>query len=697
MQLVNITLKGFGSYKNEVSVSIPNGITGIIGTWDENERKSNGSGKSTLVSSINYAFFGDSSFEKVVMGDLVNDQLDEKNMFVKVDFIHNGIPYAVERGMQKGSSYLNFLENGVTRFRDDGSDKHKSTIADMNADIIKVLGMDYQMFTASVFFEQDGMDKFINVRPDVLRQYIDKVLGIEDWRKVEKILVKEYNAAVQLQSNLGADLDRIKNDIQRITEQLQVRSEIEQRLNDKSMELEEREKERSVFSNIELLHSELNNHQVKVIGLKERSLKLNNDIDECGVAIDSAKLELGGLGDVGDIISLDEEIHALEQELEKARMVLENLDVSVIISDITALHTKIQMKTELRNKFKTGICSECEQLVTTEYVSSKQGEYDNEIMSLSEELNRLSQEKTSLDKSISDSKSNVLDLEYRLSEKRKEKNEVESRRFKITSRKAELEHIISIKSDSVKVRSDELKIVLLDIEKENEILSDLESKIGKIDTSSIEQLDYTITTIKQEIAELNKKLGGLHQLELDRREREAELSLRTTDLNFVEECLYIYNTLMVCFREIPKQLFTKYKVSVKDHANTIIQQVIPELSVDFSDDDSKKRAFKFIVSGRERKYKRLSGGQRVIADIGIRLGFSHVIKLRANSSIDLIVLDEPFGSLDEENRELIKSVFANMLEWFKQILVISHVGNIEYFPNIIEVRYSPDRISYIGA
>ena len=91
----------------------------------------------------------------------------------------------------------------------------------------------------------------------------------------------------------------------------------------------------------------------------------------------------------------------------------------------------------------------------------------------------------------------------------------------------------------------------------------------------------------------------------------------------------------------------------------------------------------------------LSGGEKTIANIGVRLGYSQVITARANTSIDFIVLDEPFGALDEENRDLVKKIFAIMSQWFTQIIVISHDDSIENFPNVLRIGKTEDGVSYI--
>ena len=98
---------------------------------------------------------------------------------------------------------------------------------------------------------------------------------------------------------------------------------------------------------------------------------------------------------------------------------------------------------------------------------------------------------------------------------------------------------------------------------------------------------------------------------------------------------------------------------------------------------------------RNRGYKRLSGGEKVVVNIGLRLGFSKIIRMRAQTNIGLIVLDEPFGFLDDYNKDLVSRVLTLILKWFNQVLVISHVNQVQDFPQVINVRKSSEGYSYI--
>lgn len=141
MRLDTIELEGYSSYKNYTQVSIPEGITGIIGVFDNITGRSNAVGKSSLVMAIVYALYGEGEADKI--SEFIND--NSESMFVRIKFVKDGNEYTCERGINKGSSYLDLYQN---------KNRLGNTIATTQEHINRIMGMDYDMFTASVFLNK---------------------------------------------------------------------------------------------------------------------------------------------------------------------------------------------------------------------------------------------------------------------------------------------------------------------------------------------------------------------------------------------------------------------------------------------------------------------------------------------------------------------------------------------------------------
>lgn len=70
----------------------------------------------------------------------------------------------------------------------------------------------------------------------------------------------------------------------------------------------------------------------------------------------------------------------------------------------------------------------------------------------------------------------------------------------------------------------------------------------------------------------------------------------------------------------------------------------------------------------------VSGGAEDIAALAMRLAVSQMIAERAGHPLSLLILDEPFGSLDETRRASVLSLIRRLRRTFQQVVVISHVA-----------------------
>lgn len=72
----------------------------------------------------------------------------------------------------------------------------------------------------------------------------------------------------------------------------------------------------------------------------------------------------------------------------------------------------------------------------------------------------------------------------------------------------------------------------------------------------------------------------------------------------------------------------------------------------------------------------ISGGEEDVVALALRLALSELIQERNGRPMMLLVLDEVFGSLDVERRQSVLDRLASLKGRFRQILVISHIEEI---------------------
>ena len=78
-----------------------------------------------------------------------------------------------------------------------------------------------------------------------------------------------------------------------------------------------------------------------------------------------------------------------------------------------------------------------------------------------------------------------------------------------------------------------------------------------------------------------------------------------------------------------------------------------------------------------------SGMEKMMASLAIRVALMNLTTL---PRCDLLIIDEGFGALDENNVEACSGLLHNLKKWFKSILVISHVDAVkDSVDNVIEI------------
>jgi exonuclease SbcC len=88
-----------------------------------------------------------------------------------------------------------------------------------------------------------------------------------------------------------------------------------------------------------------------------------------------------------------------------------------------------------------------------------------------------------------------------------------------------------------------------------------------------------------------------------------------------------------------------------------------------------------------RDYEMFSGGEAFRVNFAIRLALSEVLAQRAGARLQTLVIDEGFGSQDNQGRQRLVEAINLVRDDFAKILVITHLDELkDYFPNRIEVE-----------
>jgi exonuclease SbcC len=84
----------------------------------------------------------------------------------------------------------------------------------------------------------------------------------------------------------------------------------------------------------------------------------------------------------------------------------------------------------------------------------------------------------------------------------------------------------------------------------------------------------------------------------------------------------------------------------------------------------------------------LDDGDPKSANLALRLAISQMIAERAGQPLSLLVLDEIFGSLDEDRRMAVVDLLRSLADRFPQVILITHIDSVrEGFDRVIRVGY----------
>lgn len=233
-------------------------------------------------------------------------------------------------------------------------------------------------------------------------------------------------------------------------------------------------------------------------------------------------------------------------------------------------------------------------------------------------------------------------------------------------------------------------------------LAELERQIAaqKEKLPDAQALESELEELRHEENSLRQQVGAAQQMVavLDKqRERKVELTREIDDL---KKQIAHLKTLETAFGRdgIQALLIEQALPEIELQANDILDRLTSgRMSVTFMTEreykdkkrDDKKQTLDILISDSsgQREYELFSGGEAFRINFAIRLALSRVLAQRAGARLQTLVIDEGFGSQDEEGRQRLIEAINLVGEDFAKILVITHLDELkDAFPSRIEVQ-----------
>ena len=199
---------------------------------------------------------------------------------------------------------------------------------------------------------------------------------------------------------------------------------------------------------------------------------------------------------------------------------------------------------------------------------------------------------------------------------------------------------------------------------------------------------------------MRSRIGGVKQ-EIDTIEKQKKRQVEQTEnREVIARQVGDLKTLERAFGRdgVPALLIEQALPEIESQANDILDRLTDgQMSVrfitqrDYKDKNrtDKKETLDILISDAAgaREYELFSGGEAFRINFAIRLALSRVLSQRAGGRLQMLVIDEGFGSQDAEGRQRLIEVINLVRADFARILVITHLEQLkDAFPARIEVE-----------
>ena len=370
----SVELSNFLSHKNNI-IKFDEGITALIGH--------NGAGKSSIMDAVMFSLFGDTGRDATI------DQLQrigENQTYTKTTFKIKGTKYHALRTIANGTSKRIELqdESGELIAKGDGAVKEK---------IKELIGLDHSALKIASIVPANELQSIVE-KGDVFRDLVDKVLGAEKFKKLDKLMTKgkkefETHLKEKFQENSYTDVKRLEGEIKEAKvavshsipkkEELEKEKEkIKRNIKDLDKEIADDIQKENQLEMVETKKDEFISYVKKEIEKereKENSDKKRRDACQGKISIASQKN------------TLEDKVKNLKLQMDENREELGKLN-----NKKSVLENALELTDELEN----GTCPVCNSEVDQLEPKYQKEHIESEINSLEEKIVELDKKSTQL-------------------------------------------------------------------------------------------------------------------------------------------------------------------------------------------------------------------------------------------------------------------------------------------------------------
>lgn len=724
--LDRIEINNFQPYGRLVRADFGNGLILVNGMIDGSGSRSNGAGKSSLFDAMAWCLFGlakDTS--KYPAGDHLIRSNPEQQDEMSVTIYIAG--YEITR-IRKKNKYteLKILHNG--------NDISGKSISDTQAIINKVLNVDEDIYTSTIYYRQMDNGNICSMQPKESKQLLLKILNTSTWEQYKdylSIIRGENHSRLVDQESARKVLVGMIDDLGN-TEIINPEI-LTHKISEANVKLDGYRRTReALISNRNAHNDELNklsDHHARISKITDDIVMITKDNqDKAKRATDLAETtdkinrqiskEQEELQEVRDKLAAvrmqvlsDTVVKSIESELET--LTIQQSDNQKVMQEnrnlISICRTKIGMYKEKLDKIVklNDKCPQCMQEISDEYKDSmidgfktmitvhedQIREHEKEIEKANAELSRLFEIKSKVLQKLKDNDKIKTEISILESDENNKNKSIKSNEDRLTETLNNIKFIKSL------IEKQKETIANLTAEKDGlsqkvsaNVVDALESKVREIN-NDVALIDSNIADITNRLNTMNKELGESERIIKTLNKYRDDLTEMEDTIKVYEKEDKIMEVLYDAFsiNGIPSFIIANISSQICDIANDILRFIDIPYSIDikvFKENKTKKGkmspTFDIEVmntnTGIMQNYSQFSGGESFWIDLSIRLAFMITSLYKRDSSISYMIFDEGIARLDTEYRDLFIQVLRYMVTKYgiKQVFLVSHTDLSSY-------------------
>ena len=150
----------------------------------------------------------------------------------------------------------------------------------------------------------------------------------------------------------------------------------------------------------------------------------------------------------------------------------------------------------------------------------------------------------------------------------------------------------------------------------------------------------------------------------------------------VDWSVYEFLLAATSWRGIPAAILQSMVPAINEELGSILQESVG-FTIELEIDDSKTEMYINYGDSR-RPIECGSGMEKMVSSLALRVALTNISSL---SKSDMLIIDEGFGSLDSANIEAVTGLLQKLRNWYRLILLISHVDLVkDCVDDIIEIN-----------